>query len=196
MFRFEHPEYLYALLLIPLLTGLAVLALQQRSRVLRQWGESETLTRLMRGWSPTRQWTRWGILFLALSLLIIGWANPQWGTKRQKVTPKAADILLALDISQSMLAEDIAPNRMEVSKLFASQLLEALQGERIGLVVFAAGAYTQVPLTTDYGALELFLGVTRTQSGVAHFAHLGGMLFGFGLIQYWRGRWPFTRRRG
>lgn len=70
---------------------------------------------------------------------------------------KAADIILAVDISQSMMTEDIAPNRMELAKRFGQQLLESLQGERIGLIVFAAGAYTQVPLTTDYGALQLFL---------------------------------------
>ena len=157
MFRFEHPEYLYALALIPLLTGLGLLALRQRKQALRQWGEIATLNRLTRGWSPTGQWVRWGILWLALGFLIAGWANPQWGVKRQKVSPKAADIILALDISQSMLTEDIAPNRLEVAKRFAGQLLEALQGERIGLIVFAGAAYTQVPLTTDYGAIDLFL---------------------------------------
>lgn len=157
MFRFEHPEYLYALLLIPVLVAAAAWSLQRRRRTLRQLGESGSLQRMMPEWSAARQWTRWGILWLALIMLIVGWANPQWGTKRQKVIRKAADIILALDISQSMLTEDIAPNRMEVAKRFGSQLLESLQGERIGLIVFAGSAYTQTPITTDYGALDLFI---------------------------------------
>jgi Ca-activated chloride channel family protein len=157
MFRFEHPEYLYALLLVPALIVAAAWSLRRRGRTLRQLGEQAALQRMMPGWSETRQWARWGILWLALVLLIIGWANPQWGTKRQKMTRKAADIILALDISQSMLTEDIAPNRMEVAKRFGAQLLESLQGERIGLIVFAGSAYTQTPITTDYGALGLFL---------------------------------------
>ena len=157
MFRFEQPENLYALLLIPLLVGLGIWAFYRRNWALRTFGERTTLDRLMPDWSARRQWMHWILLFFALSLLIIGWANPQWGSKRQKVTRKAADIILALDISQSMLTEDLAPNRMELAKRFGGQLLETLQGERIGLIVFAGSAYTQVPLTTDYGALDLFL---------------------------------------
>lgn len=157
MFRFEQPEYLYALLLIPLLVGLGVWVHFRRKRTLQKLGEQKTLHRLMPGWSSRILWIHWIVRFLAFSLLIVGWANPQWGSKRQKVTRKAADIILALDISQSMLTEDLAPNRMELAKRFGEQLLEALQGERIGLIVFAANAYTQVPLTTDYGALALFL---------------------------------------
>lgn len=157
MFRFEHPEYLYALLLIPALVALGAWVMQRRRWAIRQLGDAATLQRLMPGWSTARQWRKWSVLWLALLFLIAGWANPQWGSKRQKVTRKAADIILALDISNSMLTEDIAPNRMEVAKRFGTQLLEALQGERVGLIVFAASAYTQVPLTTDYGALDLFL---------------------------------------
>lgn len=157
MFRFEHPEYLYALLLIPALALAAAWSMKRRQDTIRKWGEPATLQRMMPEWSAARQWTRWGILWFGLVLLVVGWANPQWGTKRQKVTRKAADIILALDISQSMLTEDIAPNRMEVAKRFGSQLLESLQGERIGLIVFAGSAYTQTPITTDYGALDIFL---------------------------------------
>ncbi|MBK8490648.1 MAG: VWA domain-containing protein [Saprospirales bacterium] len=157
MFRFEQPEYLYALLLVPLLAGLGIWVFYRRKWAMQAFGERKTLDRLMPGWSARRQWIHWIVLFLALSFLIVGWANPQWGSKRQKVTRTAADIILALDISQSMLTEDLAPNRMELAKRFGEQLLESLVGERIGLIVFAAGAYTQVPLTTDYGALDLFI---------------------------------------
>ena len=157
MFRFEQPEYLYALLLIPLLVGLGIWVFYRRKWAVQAFGEQKTLDRLMPDWSARRQWMHWIVFFLALSILIVGWANPQWGSKRQKVTRTAADIIMALDISQSMLTEDLAPNRMELAKRFGEQLLESLQGERIGLIVFAGGAYTQVPLTTDYGALDLFI---------------------------------------
>ena len=157
MFRFENPEFLYALLALPLLATAAVWVSYRRRIALWNLGEETTLRRLMPEWTIRSQWTRWTLIFLAMLFLIIGWANPQWGSKRQKVVRKAADIILAVDISQSMMTEDIAPNRMELAKRFGQQLLESLQGERIGLIVFAAGAYTQVPLTTDYGALQLFL---------------------------------------
>ena len=98
------------------LIGLGILALRQRRWILTQWGNALTLGRLTRDWSLRKQWTKWALRFLAIAFLVVGWANPQWGTKRQKVSPKAADIILALDISQSMMAEDIAPNRMEVAK--------------------------------------------------------------------------------
>ena len=157
MFRFENPQYLYFLLLIPLLLTAAVWIAYRRKSGLQTLGDEKTLARLMPEWTNRRQWTRWGTLSLVMVFLVIAWANPQWGSKRQKVTRKAADIILALDISQSMLTEDIAPNRMEQAKRLGQQLLESLRGERIGLILFAAGAYTQVPLTTDYGALDLFL---------------------------------------
>jgi len=157
MFRFENPEYLYFLLLIPLLVTAAGWIAFRRKTGLQTLGVEKTLKRLMPEWTNRRQWARWGTLSLVLVFLIIAWANPQWGSKRQKVTRKAADIILALDISQSMMTEDIAPNRMEQAKRLGQQLLDALKGERIGLILFAAGAYAQVPLTTDYGALDLFL---------------------------------------
>ncbi|MBK6902606.1 MAG: VWA domain-containing protein [Saprospirales bacterium] len=157
MFRFENPEFLYALLILPLLFTAGVWVAYRRRSALWKLGEEHTLRRLIPVWSTRRQWSRWIMIFLAMLCLIIAWANPQWGSKRQKITRKAADIILALDISQSMLTEDIAPNRMELAKRFGQQILEALRGERIGLILFAAGAYTQAPLTTDYGSLVLFL---------------------------------------
>ncbi|MBK7409271.1 MAG: VWA domain-containing protein [Saprospirales bacterium] len=157
MFRFEQPEYLYALLLVPLLAGLGIWVFYRRKWAMQAFGERKTLDRLMPGWSARRQWIHWIVLFLALSFLIVGWANPQWGSKRQKVTRTAADIILALDISPKY-----AHRRPRAQPHGAGQTLwratpESLVGERIGLIVFAAGAYTQVPLTTDYGALDLFI---------------------------------------
>jgi Ca-activated chloride channel family protein len=97
------------------------------------------------------------LLLIGISFLIIGWANPQWGTKREKVKRKSVDIFLALDISQSMMAEDVPPNRMERAKRFTQNLIQKLKGDRIGIILFAGNAYLQMPLTTDYAAAQLFL---------------------------------------
>ena len=94
---------------------------------------------------------------VALCLLAVSLANPQWGTKKEKVTRKSVDIFVALDISQSMMAEDISPSRLERAKRFAQGLIETLKGDRIGTIIFAGNAYLQVPLTTDYAAAELFI---------------------------------------
>ena len=90
-------------------------------------------------------------------LIIVGYANPQWGTKRQKVTAQSADVYIAIDISKSMLAEDVSPNRLLKAKFFIQKLIDNLHGERIGLIFFAGHAYLQMPLTNDYGAAQLFL---------------------------------------
>ena len=106
---------------------------------------------------------KFGLLLFALSFLIIAWANPQWGTKKEKVKRKSADVFIALDISESMLAQDISPNRLERAKKFAQGLAQELRGERTGFIIFAGNAYLQMPLTTDYAAAELFIKSANTQ---------------------------------
>ncbi|GLR17030.1 VWA domain-containing protein [Portibacter lacus] len=98
------------------------------------------------------------ILFLA-----VAWANPQWGNKKAKVLSKSADIFVLLDISQSMMTQDVSPNRLERSKRFAEKMVTELRGNRIGLVLFAGEAYLQMPLTSDYAATSLFLRTANTE---------------------------------
>ncbi len=157
MFRFENPEYLYALGLIPVLAVFFAIAWYARKRAIRRFGEHRLMLKLMPETSRYKDSVKFILLMLALSFLVIGWANPQWGTKKEKVKRKGVDVFLALDISLSMMAEDIAPNRMERAKKFAQNLVEELKGERIGLIIFAGNAYLQMPLTTDYAAAQLFL---------------------------------------
>ncbi len=90
-------------------------------------------------------------------MLLTSWANPQWGMRKEKIKVKSSDIVIALDISQSMLAEDISPNRMERSKFFVSELIKKLRGDRIGLIFFAGSAYLQMPLTNDYASAQTFV---------------------------------------
>jgi len=157
LFRFEYEHFLYALILVPLLIGLYFGISWWRNRQLNNLGNITLLERLSPLYSKYKQWTKAVLILLAFSFLIIGWANPQWGTRKEKVSRKSIDVFLALDISNSMLAEDIAPSRMSRTQNFTTKLIEELKGERIGLILFAGNAYLQMPLTTDYAAAELFV---------------------------------------
>jgi len=157
MFRFEQPFYLYLLILVPFILGLFFLLLKWKKARLNKFGDPEVVQRLMPEWSVKREWLKTSLFSTSLLFLLIALANPQWGTRKQKVKAKSADIVIALDISQSMLATDISPNRMEKAKRFSSQLIKNLKGERLGLIFFAGSAYLQMPLTGDYAATELFI---------------------------------------
>lgn len=157
MLIFEHSYYLYLLfLLIPIIL-LYYSYLQWRKKAINRVGDSRLVTQLMKNYSPKRQNQQFGLFSLAYILLIIALANPQMGTKFEKVKQKGIDFIIALDISQSMMAEDLKPNRLERAKQFVGKLLDKLQGDRIGLIVFAGHAYLQVPLTTDYAAVKTTL---------------------------------------
>ncbi len=157
MFRFEHIEHLYAFAAIPVLILFFTLMWYARKRVIARLGDDLLVQQLMPDWSRYKHGLKFALVTIALSLLIIAWANPQFGSKREKVKRKSVDIFVALDISRSMQAEDLRPSRMERAKQFAMKLVEELKGERIGLIVFAGNAYLQTPLTTDYSAVLMFL---------------------------------------
>lgn len=157
MFRFENPEYLYALVALPVLLVLFILYLRWKKRATSRLGESSLIQSLMPDVSKYRSGIKFGLKLLALALLFIGWANPQWGSKKEEVKRKSVDVLIALDISTSMYAQDIPPNRLERAKRFAEGLIDKLKGERIGLILFAGSAYLQMPVTTDYAAAKLFV---------------------------------------
>ncbi|MFN7115362.1 MAG: VWA domain-containing protein [Saprospiraceae bacterium] len=157
MFRFEHPQYLYVLEVIPVLVAFFVLAYRARKRLIAKFGNMRLMGELMPQVSRYKDGLKFVLLVLALAFLIVGAANPQWGVKREKTTRKGVDVFIALDVSNSMLAEDVQPNRLERAKQFAEDLMESLRGERLGFIIFAGNAYLQVPLTTDYGAMQLFI---------------------------------------
>lgn len=150
MFRFEHPEYLYALAVLPLLLLLFWMAIRNFRKAKKALGESHLISRLMPGSSTGKHSMKTFLLLMGLAFLIVGWANPQWGNRRESVTRKGIDVFIAMDISRSMLAEDIAPSRMERAKKFGEQLIQSLKGDQVGLIFFAGGPFLQMPLTTDY----------------------------------------------
>jgi len=156
-FRFEYADHLYALLLIPLLILFFLWVQRSRKKAMQEFGNSNLLSQMMPMYSKYKHTVKFILLLLGLSTIIIAWANPQWGTKREKVKRKSVDIFIALDISLSMMAEDIRPNRLERAKKFSQQLVQSLKGNRMGLILFAGNAYIQMPLTTDYAAAQLFI---------------------------------------
>jgi Ca-activated chloride channel homolog len=159
MFRFEHPTYLYALALIPVLTVFFYLTRRARRQALLRFGDENLVHRLMPQVSMLKHPLKFGVLMLAFTCLIVALANPQrtGGMRREKVQTKASDIIIALDISNSMLADDVKPNRLDRARSFALDLIRELKGERIGIVIFAGNADIQMPLTSDYTAAEMYL---------------------------------------
>ena len=163
MFRFEHPEFLWALALLPVIIGFFIMMSRYRKRALLRFGDIGLLEQLMPDFSNNKPVIKFSLLMLSMIFLIIAWSNPQWGTKKQKIKRESVDIFIALDVSKSMLAQDISPNRMERAKRFVGDMTDALKGNRIGSIVFAGNAYMQMPLTTDYSAAKLFAKSSSTR---------------------------------
>ena len=162
MFRFENIDILYALLLIPVFIIIFWYVVRWRRSALKKFGELSVTGRLMPEISRGRPTFKFVLLMLAYAFLVVGMANPQIGSKLEKVQRKGFDLMLALDISNSMLAEDITPNRLQRAKQAISKLIDRLSNDRIGIVVFAGRSFTQLPITTDYAAAKLFLNTINT----------------------------------
>lgn len=157
MFRFEHPLYLYLLLLIPILIGLHYATDYLRKKRLTQYGDAELLRRLMPDVSMWRREVKSWLMMLALMLLIFTLARPQFGTKTETRKRQGIEAIIALDISNSMMAEDVTPSRLEKSKMLVSSIVDKMTDDRIGLIVYAGEAYIQLPITSDYVSAKMFL---------------------------------------
>jgi Ca-activated chloride channel family protein len=155
--RFAQPHVLWLLWLLPALAALYAVAARQREKALHRFADPALLARLVPPVSEGRSAVRGALVGLALTALILGAAGPQWGFQWEEVSRRGVDVVVALDLSRSMLAEDAKPTRLAAAKREIRDLIELLQGDRVGLVVFAGTAYTQCPLTLDYGAFEVFL---------------------------------------
>lgn len=163
MFRFEHIEYLYLLAAVPVVIILYILSLRLTNARIKKFGDIYLVKRLIPNWSLRYQHLKIFLFTLSIALLSVAWANPQWGYKKTKAKSKSTDIFIALDISQSMLAEDTSPNRLERAKRFTTRLLKKLRSERVGLIFFAGNAYLQVPITNDIASAELFVKSANTE---------------------------------
>lgn len=162
MFRFAHVEILYLLAAIPVFVILFSIALRRKRKALREFGDVELMNELMPMVSYRRPIYKFVVLMLAFAFIVIGIAGPQFGSKLKKVKRKGVEIMIALDVSNSMLANDIKPNRLEKSKSAISSLISKMGEDKIGLIVFAGDSYTQIPITTDYSSARLFLSSINT----------------------------------
>jgi len=164
MIRFAHPEYLYALALVPALCLMYLLSRKARRRAAVSFGGPVLVGRLSAETSGSKPFWKFVLTSAATGMLVLGASNPQIGTRIEEVHLKGVDIFIALDVSNSMKAQDIKPDRLERAKLEIRSLIQRLSGDRVGLIVFAGEAYTQFPLTTDYSAAEMFLEAVDTDA--------------------------------
>ncbi|QQS37511.1 MAG: VWA domain-containing protein [Ignavibacteriales bacterium] len=164
MFRFAHPEYLNALYLLPVLILLYWYLQIARNRLIKNFADEKLHKTLLPSFSSLKRHTKFGLVMLALLFLITAISNPQVGSRLQEVKQTGIDVIICLDVSYSMMAEDIKPNRMEKAKFQIANLIKKLKGDRIGLIVFSGAAYVQIPLTTDYSAANLFLSAVDVSS--------------------------------
>ena len=157
MFRFEDPIYLYLLLLIPLLAIVRFVAYRNQKKRLRKFGEPQLLKALMPDVSRWRPGVKFWLLEAALALLIVMLARPQLGTKISHEKRSGIETIICIDISNSMLAEDVAPSRLDRAKMMVENLVDHFSDDKIGLIVFAGDAFVQLPITSDYVSAKMFL---------------------------------------
>ena len=163
MIKFEHSEALYLLFVLLPLFGGFIWFMRGRKRALRRIGEESIWESIMPLKPKTKHQVKFLFLVLGWIFLVIALANPQIGRSVEKVKREGVDLMVALDISQSMLAQDEKPSRLDRAKQFMSRLIDKLDGDRIGLIIFAGNAYLQLPLTSDYTAAKTFLKTITTE---------------------------------
>ncbi len=157
MFKFENSIYFYAFGIIPLLTLFFFSYLNQRQKKLKQLGEAHLVNKLSPYSNLPKRVTKYVILMLALSSLILAICNLQTGSKLMEVKREGAELMVCLDVSNSMLAQDLSPNRLTRAKYALEKMIDRLEGDQLGLVIFAGEAYVQLPITSDYNAAKMFL---------------------------------------
>lgn len=157
MFRFENPIYLYLLVLIPILALIRFYAIGKRRKRLKKFGDPELLKSLMPDVSRFRPEVKFWLLIAALALLIFVLARPQLGTKISREMRNGIEAMIALDISNSMKAEDVVPSRLDKSKMLIERMVDNFTKDKVGLVVFAGDAFVQLPITSDYVSAKMFL---------------------------------------
>ena len=157
MFRFEDPIYLWLLLAVPVLFLVRFVVWKQRKNKLKKFGDPQLLRQLMPDASVARPRVKFALLMAALSLLIVLLARPQMGSRISKEKRNGIETIIALDISNSMMATDVVPSRLDKSKLLVENLVDHFTNDKIGLVVFAGDAFVQLPITSDYVSAKMFL---------------------------------------
>lgn len=158
----ENINMLWGLVLVPLFITLFLWYRVWRKKRIAKIGDIDLVNALAPSHSQRKPWIKMALWSLVLVLLVLSLANPQTGSKLETIKREGVDLVIALDVSKSMLAEDISPNRLEKAKLFVSKLIDNLKGDRIGLIVYAGQAYAQMAITSDYSAAKMFLKTVNT----------------------------------
>jgi len=162
MLRFAHIEFLWGLAAVPLLAALFYAVSSWKKKAVARLGDRKVVDLIIPEVSFSRPWIKFILFAVAYAMLVVGIADPRMGSKLEEVKQKSADLMILLDVSNSMLAKDIAPSRLENAKRSIAQLIDNLHNDRIGIIVFAGEAYVQLPVTTDYSAAKLFLNTITT----------------------------------
>lgn len=155
MFRIENIEFLYGFGLVPLLIFIYILSRNWRKRRLNAVGDADLVSRLVNDASSFKPLLKFALMIFAFSAILLAIANPQIGSKLEKVKREGIEIMLAVDISNSMLSDDIKPSRLDRTKQSIQQLIDKLENDRIGIVIFAGKSFLQLPLTSDYSSAKL-----------------------------------------
>ncbi|MCF0183681.1 MAG: VWA domain-containing protein, partial [Bacteroidaceae bacterium] len=161
MFRFESPLYLYLLLLIPAFAAIHYIMAVMRARRLSEFGDKDLMRDLMPRYSKLRNEVKFWLCMAAFAIACVLLARPQYGHKTETNTRQGIEAIICLDISRSMLAQDVTPSRLDKAKMMVSNLVDNMQDDKIGLIIFAGDAFTQLPITSDYVSAKMFLdGIT------------------------------------
>lgn len=161
-FDLENPDWLWILAALPIMVFIFLIGITWKNRKLKKFSDSDLLGYLVPNISSVKTTMKFLLTRYGITFIIIGLANPQIGTKMEEARYEGVDLMIALDVSSSMLAEDLSPNRLERAKRAIEQLVDDLHGDRLGLIVFAGDAYVQLPITTDHNAAKLFLSTIDT----------------------------------
>lgn len=159
MIRTEFPDALYLLILIPVFFVIHYIYIRRKKQRLKRFVDNELINTIVPELSYGKLWTKFILLNLAFMFLVIAISNPQIGTSIEKSERKGTDLMICLDISNSMLAEDIKPNRISRAKQSLNSLIDQLSNDRMGIVIFAGSAYVQLPITNDYSAAKTFIDI-------------------------------------
>ncbi|MBO4659651.1 MAG: VWA domain-containing protein [Prevotella sp.] len=157
MFRFESPIYLYLLLLVPVIVVIRYLCSRDKMRKLKRFGDPELLKDMMQDVSKYRPTVKFWLLLAALAMLILAMARPQMGSRLSSEKRQGVEVIICMDISNSMLAEDVVPSRLEKSKLLVENMVDKFVNDKVGLIVYAGDAFVQLPITADYVSAKMFL---------------------------------------
>ncbi|CAM1340102.1 VWA domain-containing protein [Tenacibaculum amylolyticum] len=157
MYKIEEPIYFYFFAIIPVIIGIFLLVLWWKKRTQRKFADSALFAKLAPNFSVFKSTLKLIFLLIGLSFLIVSLVNPKMGTKLQTVKREGVDVVFALDVSKSMLAKDIAPNRLEKAKQIISKIIDKLGSDRVGIIIYAGNAYPLLPITTDHAASKMFL---------------------------------------